>query len=470
MRVYRFRSMENLLGKYQELEKQTIYFASPEELNDPMEGVRNIVWSGDKIVWTNFFKHYVYCLVVCYFLYTLTRASDEFDVNKITIPDRWDLPPNPHINQLFNDIWHQFRNLPDTPKIIQALEDIDCEIGYGGIEVLLFAIQSIFIKEHTELYFQHGIIPESEMQQLTEGLLPTQEWSDRILAFLSDIAKSDTANIEWWIASRRHSDRLNHLMDFSNSSVQPPAKVLLKNALLMMLDFPKIYLTKVERLLWPDWYTACFMEKCDNSSVWSHYGDQHRGVCLMFDTEKTGSSDGLTLHQATGNRVKKMAFYKISYQSKPSKIDFFRSIRRARFNDIMRLWYTDEDGNKSECAPHISHGDDERAWEKQLTDIFYHGITTKATDWAYEQEYRLILADMPGKYSTVESRTLTYDFKSLRGIIFGFKASDEDRLRTIEIIREKCKRYKRTDFKFYQAYYFPVTGDIHKFEISVDLG
>ena len=190
----------------------------------------------------------------------------------------------------------------------------------------------------------------------------------------------------------------------------------------------------------------------------------------MFDTEKTGSSDDLTLHQATDNRVKTMAFYEISYQSKPIKIDFFRSIRRARFNDIMKLWYTDEDGNKSECAPHIAHGDDERAWVKQLTDIFYRGITTKTTDWAYEQEYRLILADMSGKYSTVESRTLTYDFKSLRGIIFGFKASDEDRLRTIEIIREKCKRYKRTDFKFYQAYYFPVTGDIHKFEISVDLG
>ena len=57
---FRFRSMKYLLDKkYQELEKQTIYFASPEELNDPMEGFRDIVWSGDKIVWTNFIKNYV---------------------------------------------------------------------------------------------------------------------------------------------------------------------------------------------------------------------------------------------------------------------------------------------------------------------------------------------------------------------------------------------------------------------------
>ena len=73
MNVYRFRSMEYLLGEeYQELEKQAIYFASPDQLNDPMEGLRDIVWRGDRIVWTNFLKHYIYCLVVCYFLYTIT--------------------------------------------------------------------------------------------------------------------------------------------------------------------------------------------------------------------------------------------------------------------------------------------------------------------------------------------------------------------------------------------------------------
>ena len=68
MQVYRFRSMKYLLvDKYQELKKQEIYFASPEQLNDPMEGLRDIFWRGDKIVWKNFFKHYVFCLYVAYF-------------------------------------------------------------------------------------------------------------------------------------------------------------------------------------------------------------------------------------------------------------------------------------------------------------------------------------------------------------------------------------------------------------------
>ena len=33
---FRFRSTDALLDKYQELENRTIYFASPEELNDPI--------------------------------------------------------------------------------------------------------------------------------------------------------------------------------------------------------------------------------------------------------------------------------------------------------------------------------------------------------------------------------------------------------------------------------------------------
>ena len=60
--LYRLRPLKYLLGEeYRELERQSIYFASLEELNDPMEGFRDIVWQGDQIVWTNLFRHYLYC-------------------------------------------------------------------------------------------------------------------------------------------------------------------------------------------------------------------------------------------------------------------------------------------------------------------------------------------------------------------------------------------------------------------------
>lgn len=51
--LYRFRSAERLPGNSKstgELEGQYIYFASPEQLNDPLEGYRELYFSGDKIV------------------------------------------------------------------------------------------------------------------------------------------------------------------------------------------------------------------------------------------------------------------------------------------------------------------------------------------------------------------------------------------------------------------------------------
>lgn len=49
--VFRYRPIDALLGERDELERQTVYFAPPEYLNDPMEGLRQIYWRGDRITW-----------------------------------------------------------------------------------------------------------------------------------------------------------------------------------------------------------------------------------------------------------------------------------------------------------------------------------------------------------------------------------------------------------------------------------
>ena len=71
--MYRFRSVENLIGDYQELEKQQIYCASLDELNDPLEGKMIYFWHGDRIVMENLFKHYLLCLDHVVFLAKLLK-------------------------------------------------------------------------------------------------------------------------------------------------------------------------------------------------------------------------------------------------------------------------------------------------------------------------------------------------------------------------------------------------------------
>ena len=485
MNVYRFRSMEYLLGdKYQELERQTIYFASPDQLNDPMEGFRDIVWRGDKIVWTNLFKHYVYCLNEGYWRNLIAGDSEELDIDDIPILGLWDKLPIPEKQRLFDDIWHRFLSLPKMPEIIEVLADSNREIRYIEIRYYLRTIHAAFIEEIIELYIAHGLISESERFAPLEELpasrsleeLPVQVMLEKLLESIALFEEAKT-EAEINVALRQievidNNNRIIQVKKIRQLNNLFSTETSWRNSQLVIVDFPNIYLKEIERLLWPNWYTACFMKKYHNSSVWGNYGDKHSGACLIFESVKTSGSNGLELYQETGKSVRVIPFSEISYVDKPGEVDFFRSIGRTTVEMLMKLWYTDAEGNISECAAHIPRdgemdNDDTVTWRKNYWDSFYRDITAKTKDWEYEQEYRLILEDRLSEYDAKESRTLIYDFNSLKGIIFGVKTSDQDKLRIIDIIKRKCREHKRTDFKFFQAYYSPEDGNIQKYRIPL---
>ena len=56
--VYRFRSVDALIGSRKELYRQTIYLAKPDQLNDLAEDTVNVVWQGDDILWANLITYY----------------------------------------------------------------------------------------------------------------------------------------------------------------------------------------------------------------------------------------------------------------------------------------------------------------------------------------------------------------------------------------------------------------------------
>jgi hypothetical protein len=94
--LYRFRPVEAVLDEYEELAKQQIYFSTPGELNDPMEGYKDVFWSGDQIVWRNLLRHYVLCLLQT--IYSCLILGPEFE--------RVDLK---------NIVFSAYDNLPDAP-------------------------------------------------------------------------------------------------------------------------------------------------------------------------------------------------------------------------------------------------------------------------------------------------------------------------------------------------------------------
>ena len=365
--LYRFRSIKALLDEYRELEKQTIYFASPDELNDPMEGLRDIVWRGDRIVWTNFFKHYLYCLHASYFLLHAVGDSAELNESAIPILGSWDQICLPEQQRLFDDIWHRFLCLPHMPTLIEALSNRNRRpIRYRELQSYLRVIHSVFLDEIVKSYIAHGLMSESNnASQL--GEMSVHALLGLTVALIQQLEEIE-ADEEYNAELRNHevldsSRRLRHLREIKQWITQQnenPMSAKILNSQLVIPDFPVVYLNEIERLLSPNWYTACFMRQYHNSSAWGHYGDGHRGVCLIFETGKTGGENSLELRQVEGEDARTILFHEVRYENQPGEIDFFRSIGRLKMTELMKQWYTDEEGNISKIIDNIDR------WHKKL--------------------------------------------------------------------------------------------------------
>ena len=462
---FRFRSTDALLGKFQELEKQTIYFASPEELNDPMEGLRDIVWDGDKIVWTNFFKHYIFCLNRSCLLLRIIDSSRKFDVNSIPILERWDQMRFPIEKRLFDDIWDRFYNLPYIKEIIESLANTRREIRYREIISHLRSVQTlVLLDEIRKSHIDHGIMSESQTPQLLEEshVRTGMKMLLNAIRGLQEYENQDALDTIFQVTEERNDD-ISLTVQYNTRIFSPEILEGINRS--VMLDFPKVYVEQLDRLLWVKWYTACFTGSYHNSSVWAKYADSHKGVCLIFENVENDNSTRLELN----NNSITLPFREVHYENKPGETDFFRTICRMPVSTLRELWYTDQDGRTSECAAHIESESDEAAWKELYWKNFFRDVTFKTKDWKYEQEYRLILDDGLGQFNEKDDRALTYDFNSLKGIIFGMRTSREDQVKIREIIEEKkkCPENNQTDFKYFQAYYSAKDGDIRAREMQL---
>ncbi|TWO31501.1 DUF2971 domain-containing protein [Seonamhaeicola sediminis] len=112
----------------------------------------------------------------------------------------------------------------------------------------------------------------------------------------------------------------------------------------------------------------------DNILMWSHYSDNHTGICFGFDWNKDD--------EVFGN------YKKIRYQT---------------------------------------HYDDIWSWLHTDNEIVESIIYNKSIDWHYEKEYRIILDSISAR---------KFNKENLKEIIFGCKTSEEDINEIIELVKD----------------------------------
>ena len=278
----------------------------------------------DKIVWTNLFKHYAYCLYRSYYL--LRTEGDSIQLGSLPILGRWDELPTPEKN-LFDDIWHRFLNVPNIQEIIEALANTERKIKNRELELYILSIHVVLSIQIWKRYFVPGMISDFEKHQLEsdpemhrlkseihglKSVIRQLEESVQLEQLISWIELADTQpekQINSIFLEREMIDNSEKIIQqYNNRTIS--TEVSERGHRLLGDDFPKVYLKKLERLLLPQWYTACFTKSYHNSSVWGNYGDKHKGACLIFESvEEDDKSNNLELNQMIGEKVR-IPFYK----------------------------------------------------------------------------------------------------------------------------------------------------------------
>jgi hypothetical protein len=148
----------------------------------------------------------------------------------------------------------------------------------------------------------------------------------------------------------------------------------LNNPVLFNKMFRQIARQKIEKSK-----VTCFSKKYINTLMWSHYADQHRGVCLEFNGSME-PCDILERGSAT----------------------------------ILNVNYDRTDM--------INYNKDK---ERAIVDLF----TRKSVDWRYEEEVRIIVMD--------DNIFHKFNRSFLTGIIFGCRILDSEKDKLLNIIKEK---------------------------------
>lgn len=455
--LYRFRPLHRLLDDG-ELENLEIFFASPEQLNDPLEGYKDIVWSGSEIMWRNLYRHYITCAIQHCVLYT--ALSEQDDVHReILINNYIDSLP-PAMEALATIIIDEILETPEVKLFISAVAQSKRPIRAPELTIHLRLIHRFILA----IIFSHFQESGFCLKLTSQAFSKDKEHHLKTIGKLGQLLRV-SKNFE------TQADIFTDvLLELDEARIISLHKSLPQQLFFITVDLPDEFCKALESLTYPLWYTACFMSDCTNSSLWGTYGENHKGVCLKYKTKGDEKSQFLTLNGPIGfssrgiiRQKASHVFHKIDYERAFVEIDFFTSIGGLPLPTLEKYWYSEKNAKTfGYSAPQMG-----REWRENYWENFMSAITVKLREWRFENEYRLILAPSIIDLKASKDRVTNYDFNSLEGIIFGIKTSTEDKVKILKIIESLCTTHDRTDFSFYQAWYDPSTKNIKHSRLNI---
>ena len=461
--IYRYRSLEKE-HVFDELKNDYFYCSELSELNDPVENKFNFIFEGDEIDFRGLLKYYIFCLMET--LCSIKVAKDD-DNNENGYG--W-------INEIANGniLFYRFRDIPlhketfpeildiifnkkGYNKISKCLED-GSKIKQLKLNDIIFLFQMIYIDIFQCIQYvlekrgcgvlKPGVIDSDEFKKQ----LNSTEICDNLVKIIENLPK-----VEKWSDSSL-SIKLSNLikpqllfLDETNKTIRLKSDILLNK-------FPEIFFNNLYKICLGEKFVCCFSEDCESQLMWSHYANSDTGICFKYKAKKANENqysvnlciaNGISGHKNQNGEIETEKHYttseykitKMKYTEKLEEIDFFSNIGAMSNYDIGKFFY---DENKKKYGEKINtlHNEDGK---QKYWNINNSCPYQKLNEWAYEKEYRFLQHGQ----DLIDNKVY-YDFSQLEGIILGEKISFENKCHIISIIKEKCEKYNRKEFKIYQ--------------------
>ena len=238
--LYRLRSTSKLLEDFQELEKQTIYFANSQELNDPMEGFRDIFWKGDRIVWTNLFRHYLYCLHITWETIRVVGDSQLIGPQQIPVMSELGQDPAPRLRGLLEDIYGRVFDKAKLHEFILKLVNAERKVRYDEILFYLQGLHNLALREIQDVYVDYELASRNEIWSKFPNSF---ENFHKILDLSPQVEVEGFVDFMMRIGSSTWQDI--HLV-YKYLRREEPDSNLESNQTFLICDFPKSYLMQLK--------------------------------------------------------------------------------------------------------------------------------------------------------------------------------------------------------------------------------
>lgn len=436
MELYHYRPIDTAL---KEILNGTFRYSDRSELNDPIEGYVQVYWQGDKPAWEGLFRNYICSLFQSIEFYLVAAKYEEIEKNAVLLGiNCFDNVP---LGVLLKGIANKFMDNQYVQKIIVYLSTQNIRCSVKVMRILLRIVHEIAFSICMECMKEKNLIPEYQ----EESYIPVEEIVDKIpIDIMKKLGDADRKLL------LEVSDLIEDMIESRFLTLRRGEQW--QTWLKLRIDFPTIYTNQIQEIIYPKGYVVCFSSCNNNSAMWGNYANNHKGVCLIYQTKTADEKETISVKSQVSLSGRGISYSFRNDQVRPVKYNspliqrnFFESLGRLNYFQLAS-WLVTGTGEKSEIL--AKYNDEE--WRNKYWADYTEKYCLKLPSWKHEQEYRLLLIDGLHEH-TPEERFVEYALDNLVGIIFGIETSQYDKMQIINAIKDTGRNLD--NFKFYQAEY-----------------